>query len=64
MNALVGGFFLCGAIVRFFEDDEASKSSSRFGAEDSALNRRDASGSAEGKDDEGEVPRSLSKVVA
>ena len=32
--------------------------------EDGALNRRDASGSAEAKDDEGEVPRSLSKVVA
>ena len=29
-----------------------------------ALNHRDASGSAEAKDDEGEVPRSLSKVVA
>jgi len=33
-------------------------------AEDGALNCRDASGSAEEKDDEGEVPRSLSKVVA
>jgi hypothetical protein len=32
--------------------------------EGGALNRRDASGSAEAKDDEGEVPRSLSKVVA
>ena len=32
--------------------------------EGGALNRRDASGSAEAKDDDGEVPRSLSKVVA
>ena len=32
--------------------------------EDGALDRRDASGSAGAKDDEGEVPRSLSKVVA
>src|SRR6185436_12364930 len=32
--------------------------------EGGALNRWDASGSAEAKDDEGEVPRSLSKVVA
>ena len=32
-------------------------------SEGDALNLRDASGSAEAKDDEGEVPRSLSKVV-
>ena len=32
--------------------------------EDGILSRRDASGSAEAKNDEGEVPRSLSKVVA
>ena len=32
--------------------------------EGGALNRRDASGSAEAKDDKGEVPPSLSKVVA
>ena len=32
--------------------------------EGGALNCRDASGSAEAKDDEGEVPQSLSKVVA
>ena len=32
--------------------------------EDGILSRRNASGSAEAKNDEGEVPRSLSKVVA
>ena len=32
--------------------------------EDGILSRRDASGSAEAKNDEGEVPRSLLKVVA
>jgi len=32
--------------------------------EDGILSRRDASGSAEAKNDEGEVPRSFSKVVA
>ena len=32
--------------------------------EDDTLSHRDASGSAEAKNDEGEVPRSLSKVVA
>ena len=34
------------------------------GPEDGILSRRDASGSAEAKNDEGEVPRSLSKVIA